>query len=55
MKIKVAASKQPSRVWCASPDDQQGAAIELEFSYSGGQVELTLPAMKYYTMLVFEY
>ena len=55
MKIKVATSKQPSRVWCASPDDQQGAAIELEFSYSGGQVELTLPAMKYYTMLVFEY
>ena len=55
MKIKVAASKQPTRVWCASPDDQQGAAIELQFSYSGGQVELTIPAMKYYTMLVFEY
>jgi dextranase len=53
--VSIAASKQPSRVWCASPDDQQGAAIELEFSYSGGQVELTLPAMKYYTMLVFEY
>ncbi len=55
MKIKVAASKQPTRVWCASPDDQQGAAIELQFSYSGGQVELTIPAMKYYSMLVFEY
>lgn len=53
--VSIAASKQPTRVWCASPDDQQGAAIELQFSYSGGQVELTIPAMKYYTMLVFEY
>ena len=53
--VSIVASKQPARVWCASPDNQQGAAMELEFTYSGGQVELTIPAMKYYTMLVFEY
>ena len=27
----------------------------VETTYAGGQVELTLPSMKYYSMLVFEY
>ena len=55
LAVRVAAAVQPERVWFASPDYAQGAAIELEFSYAGGQVELTLPSMKYYSMLVFEY
>jgi dextranase len=55
LAVRVAAAVQPNRVWFASPDYAQGAAIELEFTYAGGQVELTLPSMKYYSMLVFEY
>ena len=55
LAVRVAAAAQPNRVWYASPDYAQGAAIELEFTYAGGQVELTLPSMKYYSMLVFEY
>ena len=55
LAVRVAAAAQPNRVWFASPDYAQGAAIELEFTYAGGQVELTLPSMKYYSMLVFEY
>ena len=47
-------SSKPERIWCASPDNQQGAAIELAFTYSGGKVQLTIPAMKYYTMIVVE-
>lgn len=53
--ISIEAAQLPTRVWMASPDYMQGAAIELDFDYSAGQVQLTLPAMKYYTMLVFEY
>ena len=55
LPIRVAAGQQPQKVWFASPDYMQGASIELDFTYSGGQVLLTLPAMKYYSMLVFEY
>jgi len=47
--------RQPIRVWLASPDYQHGSAISLEFAYNNGNVELTLPAMKYYTMIVIEY
>ena len=47
-------SSKPERIWCASPDNQQGAAIELAFTYSGGKVQLTIPTMKYYTMIVVE-
>ena len=55
LTIRVAAAQQPARVWYASPDYQHGAAVDVAFTYSSGQVELTLPAMKYYSMLVFEY
>lgn len=53
--MSVSVHRAPKRIWYASPDYMQGAAIELEFTYTGGQVELTVPAIKYYTMLVFEY
>lgn len=54
--ISIASDKQPNRIWVASPDYQHGAAIELnDYRYSDGNVHLTLPALKYYTMLIFEY
>ena len=55
LTVSMPASQQPTRIWYASPDYAQGAAIEMDFTYSAGQVELTIPAMKYYSMLVFEY
>ena len=55
LSIRVSASKRPARVWAASPDVAQGAAFELEFEYADGEVQMVLPAIKYYSMLVFEY
>ena len=55
LKIKVQAQAQPARVWFASPDYQHGMAVELDFAYNAGQIELTLPALKYYDMIVVEY
>jgi dextranase len=54
LKIRIQADQCPSRVWVASPDYWQGAAIEREFDYADGYVSITLPAWKYYTMIVFE-
>lgn len=45
---------QPSRVWVATPDYMQGAAQEVDFTYDGGKLTLTLPALQYWTMIVVE-
>ena len=52
--VSLELSAQPARVWVASPDWQQGAAIEPDWSYTGGALTLTLPALQYWTMLVIE-
>lgn len=55
MDVTISLSRQPVRVWFASPDYQQGAAIEMDFDYANGQLTLVLPAIKYYSMIVCEY
>ena len=52
--VSFAVSAQPSRVWVATPDYQQGAAQEVAWEYSGGQLTLTVPAIQYWTMIVVE-
>lgn len=53
--IKITASKAVSKVWIASPDINDGVAQNIEFSQSGNEVTLTLPSLKYWDMVVFEY
>lgn len=53
--ISFTVTAQPSRIWVASPDYQQGASQQLEYNYSAGKVSLTIPALQYWTMLVVEY
>jgi len=55
MDVTISLSRQPVRVWFASPDYQQGAAIEMDFDYANGKLSLILPAIKYYSMIVCEY
>ena len=52
--VSLAVSAQPSRVWVATPDFQQGAAQEVEWKYESGQLSITLPALQYWTMIVIE-
>ena len=52
--VSMAVEAQPSRVWVATPDWQQGAAQEIQFSYANGQLSFTLPALRYWTMIVIE-
>ncbi|MCF0198217.1 MAG: cycloisomaltooligosaccharide glucanotransferase [Bacteroidaceae bacterium] len=42
------------RVWVASPDYHGGAPQELAFTQADGTVTVTLPALKYWDMLVLE-
>ena len=51
VKILAPAAK---KVWVASPDFLAGAPQELAFEQSGDYVTLTVPSLKYWTMLVVE-
>ena len=42
------------RIWVASPDCLGGAPQELSFKQENGVVTLTLPSLKYWTMMVVE-
>lgn len=55
MDVTISLSRQPVRVWFASPDYLQGAAIEMDFDYANGKLSLILPALKYHSMIVCEY
>ena len=52
--VSVDLSSKPERVWLASPDWQQGAAVEPEWEYTAGKLTLTVPALQYWTMIVVE-
>lgn len=54
MPLKIASSKSVSKVWMASPDYHGGVPQELAFKQTGGYVTFTLPALKYWTMIVME-
>ena len=53
--VSFAVSAEPSRVWVATPDYQQGAAQEVEWEYNAGTLTLTVPAIQYWTMIVVEF
>ena len=52
--VSLAVSSKPTRVWVATPDWQQGAAVEPDWKYEAGTLTLTLPALQYWTMIVVE-
>lgn len=43
-----------TKVWVASPDYHGGVAVEVPFEQKGSTLTLTLPWLKYWTMLVIE-
>ena len=47
-------AEKVNRIWVATPDRHAGAPEELAFTQTDGKVEFSLPALKYWTMLVIE-
>ena len=43
-----------NKLWVASPDVHGGALQELAFTQENGVISFTLPALKYWTMIVAE-
>lgn len=55
VNVSFAVKQNPKAVWVASPDVKDGVAIPLEYEYAGGKITTTLPALKYWDMIVVEY
>jgi dextranase len=55
LRIRLETSREVSRVWMASPDRLQGSAQPLDFRQNDGNLEFTLPSLKYWDMVVVEY
>ena len=47
-------AEKVNKIWVATPDRHAGAPEELAFIQADGKVTFTLPALKYWTMLVVE-
>jgi dextranase len=56
LQVKFEASRPVKRVWAASPDrDSTMNAVELPFTVENGVLNVTIPQLNYWTMIVVEY
>lgn len=55
LELAAKTSRKVEKVWMASPDAYQGSAIAIDFKQEDGTVSFTLPSLKYWDMVVFEY
>jgi dextranase len=53
--VSVKTDKPVAKIWFASPDYYGGSAISLDFQQQDGKLELKLPKLKYWDMVVVEY
>ncbi len=51
LRIKAAGVK---KIWAATPDSLGGVPVELNFTVEKGYVNISLPSLKYWTMIVIE-
>jgi len=55
LQIKIASDQKAEKVWFASPDQEEGSAIELAFTQENGEIIFELPSLEYWSMVVVEY
>lgn len=54
-QTKVSVKGTVRTVWATSPDVRFGVSQELDFVQEGNEIKVTLPSLKYWTMLVIDY
>lgn len=55
IELEIGANKKVENVWIASPDHYLGSPVTLDFKQKDGKMTVTIPALKYWNMLVVEY
>mgnify|MGYP001024786230 FL=1 len=54
IRLSIDVDRMVSRVWVASPDTDACVPLELPFAQQGNAVTVTVPSLRYWSMLVFE-
>ena len=54
LTLRIKTTGMMSKVWTASPDVNGGSPQSLDFHQADGYLTVTLPSLKYWTMLVLE-
>ncbi|MDE7120130.1 MAG: glycoside hydrolase family 66 protein, partial [Muribaculaceae bacterium] len=54
LRLSIDVDRMVSRAWVASPDSNACVPVEIPFTQEGNSVVLTVPSLKYWTMLVLE-
>lgn len=54
INLSIRSSRDVKRVWVASPDVNGGVPQQIPFSASGISVKITVPSLRYWTMVVIE-
>lgn len=52
--LAVRTFNRPARVWMASPDIDGGVPRRVEWTFSGTETDITVPSLRYWTMIVIE-
>jgi dextranase len=52
LKLKIPYSSTIKNIYAASPDQNGGSLEELDYRYSDGMITLTVPSLKYWTMIL---
>jgi len=52
LKLKITYSSTIKNIYAASPDHNGGSLEELDYRYSDGMITLTVPSLKYWTMIL---
>jgi len=55
INVSIKTQDKVNKVWMASPDFYQASAIELPFQQKNDELIVTVPKLKYYSMLVLEH
>ncbi|NLJ19486.1 glycoside hydrolase family 66 protein [Globicatella sulfidifaciens] len=55
LQMSIATDQTVEKVWYATPDHEEGSAIELTFTQENDQIIFELPTLEYWSMVVVEY
>lgn len=54
LQLRIKTDRAVKKVWVASPDVHGGVPVELSFTRNGNDLNITVPTLKYWSMIVIE-
>ena len=55
LQVSIVSDQKAEKVWFATPDNEEGSAIDLAFTQENDEIIFELPSFEYWSMVVVEY